>query len=331
MLLALALLIQTATAPLESQPAEQFPAQSAEQSADQRVGIAAAYPGDAGIENHPAVIKTEMFSRAGIDTLDQRWDSVRHPQLHSFSEDRPPGSGAEGSLLITHVGGETDGSHLYSRLLPGHDQVYARFYVKFDEDCAPIHHFGNQLGGYNPPTPWPQGGAGTLPTGLDRFKTAVEPYGSDWSWDFYSYWSGMRQHGDGRYWGTPFLTDGSRPPVAKNRWICVELMMKVNDPVEESNGEQAFWIDGELFSRDGQVVSRAGPGFPKGAWTGGWWRPDASADTAFEGFQFRKVEDLAINFVNAYVYITRAPEGHISRIWFANIVVATEYIGPIAE
>ena len=80
---------------------------------------------------------------------------------------------------------------------------------------------------------------------------------------------------------------------------------------------------------DGQVVSHVGPGFPKGRWTGGWWAPDAATDKTFEGYQWRTHEDLTVNNLWTYVYITRAPEGKVSKVWFDNIVVATDYVGPI--
>ena len=293
-----------------------------------RKGLAAHYPGDRGIENDPAVLFTEFFEHEDLDALDARWDEVKNREGLSYSEDVPPGSTGR-SLVMTHVGGEGTGSHLYRRLLPGHQTVFARFYVKFDGDCAPIHHFGTHLGGFDPPTPWPQGGAGIRPDGSKRFTSGVEPYGGDWRWDFYTYWQGMHVHGDGNYWGTPFLAHGARPSVIRDQWISVEMMLHMNDPVEAANGEQAFWIDGELFSRGGQVVSHAGEGFPRGRWTGGWWSPDAGAKGAFEGFRWRSVKRLAVNYLWTYLYITKAEKGHVSRVYFDHIVVARKYIGPL--
>ena len=294
-----------------------------------RRGIAARYPGDHGIERDRAVIFVEDFDAGSLAAIAKRWDSVKDRQIMSRSKDVPADSADRASLLLTHVGGQGTGGHLYRRLPPGHKHVFARFYVKFDPDCAPVHHFGTHLGGYNPPTPWPQGHAGERPAGHDRFTSGVEPFGKDWHWDFYTYWQGMHVHGDGRYWGTPFLTGGSKPAVERGQWICVEMMIKVNDPVTAANGEQAFWIDGRLWRRDGQVVSHFGPGFPKGRWTGGWWRPDADADTTFEGFQWRSDKDLAVNYLWTYLYITKAAPGHESKVWFDHIVVATEYVGPL--
>ena len=292
-------------------------------------GIAARYPGDTGIEGDSRVIFVEKFHQRSLEVVFKRWDSTKGRKIMSLSSDVPDGSADRQSLLMTHTGGEGTGGHLYRRLLPGHEQVFARFYVKFDPDCAPIHHFGTHLGGHNPPTPWPQGGAGTRPRGDRRFTTGVEPFGKRWVWDFYTYWQGMHVHGDGRYWGTPFLSGVDKPKVERGKWICVEMMVKANEPLLASNGEQAFWIDGKLWRGDGQVVSHIGKGFPKGRWTGGWWRPDAEHDSSFQGFRWRSVEELAVNYVWAYLYITKAPPGHVSRVWFDNIVIAKQYIGPI--
>ncbi len=293
-------------------------------------GIASNYPGDTGIEEDPHVIFVEKFEENSLNTMKNRWESVKNLDIMSFSEDIPTESKGNHSLLMTHIGGQGTGGHLYRRLMPGYEQVFARFYVKFAPDCAQIHHFGTHLGGFNPSTPWPQGGAGTQPEGDKRFTTGVEPYGTNWNWDFYTYWQGMHIHGDGNYWGTPFLSGVPKPKVQKGQWICVEMMVKMNDPVTASNGEQAFWIDGKLWRVGDQVVSHIGEGFPKGNWRGGWWNPDSDSNKTFDGYQWRTVEELAVNYLWTYLYITRAPQGHVSKVWFDHIVVAKNYIGPLS-
>src|SRR5262245_38257739 len=50
--------------------------------------------------------------------------------------------------------------------------------------------------------------------------------------------------------------------------------------------------------------------------------------TPFEGFRWREARQLNLNFVWVLLYITRAPIGHASKVWFDNIVVARQYIGP---
>jgi hypothetical protein len=289
-------------------------------------GLARKYPGDAGIESDAAVIFTESFEEGGLEAIWQRWDSVQNKEIMSLSPEVPPGSAGAHSLLMSHVGGQSTGGHLYRRLLPGYDKLHVRFYVKFDPDCGPIHHFVH-LGGYNPPTAWPQGGAGIRPAGNERFTTGVEPYGDQWRWDFYSYWMGMRSSPDGASWGHDFINDPALR-VERGRWVCVELMMKMNEPVTASDGAQALWIDGRPWEKDGQVISSLGAGFPRGKWVWDSFHPDPTGEP-FEGFQWRNTEDLKLNFLWLLLYITKAPPGHISRVWFDDIVVAREYIGPL--
>lgn len=41
--------------------------------------------------------------------------------------------------------------------------------------------------------------------------------------------------------------------------------------------------------------------------------------------------ELNVNFVWAYLCMTDVPAGHVSKVWFDHIVVATDYIGPIRK
>lgn len=295
-------------------------------AADRPQGLARKYAGDAGIGEDPNVVFAENFEAGSLDAVTARWESVQNAPILALSDDVPEASGGQRSLRISHVGGESTGGHLYRRLLPGYEQLFVRFYVKFDPDCAPIHHFVH-LGGYHPTTPWPQGGAGTRPSGDERFSTGIEPFGTHWRWDFYSYWTEMRSAPDGRFWGNDFVNDPALA-VERNRWICVELMMKMNHPATESNGEQALWIDGKPWHTDGQLVSHLGEGFPRGKWVWDSFLPDPNG-APFEGFRWRRTENLNLNYLWLLCYITKAPTGHVSRVWFDDLVVAREYIGPI--
>ena len=223
-----------------------------------QAGVAAEYPGDQGIERDSRVVFAENFEEPSLDVLKHHWQYVQNAEIMAFSADVPTGSSGKRSLLLTHVGGKGNGGHLYRNLKPGHEKLYARFYVKFDPDCAPIHHFGTNIGGYNPPTPWPQGGAGLRPGGEKAFTVGIEPFGKSWVWDYYTYWCEMRgSPPKGQTWGNSFIRD-PRLKVERGRWTCVELMVTMNDP-EDTNGEMALWIDGK-------PVSHLGKGFPKGKW-----------------------------------------------------------------
>jgi hypothetical protein len=305
-------------------------------------GIAGKYPGDVGIENDSAAVFVENFESPSIEKVFERWESAGSPEIMTLSEAVSPASGGERSLLLTHVGGTSSGGHLYRRLLPGYDRLHVRFYVQFDADCAPVHHFFH-VGGYHPPTAWPQGGAGQRPRGDERFSTGIEPQGDAWVWDYYSYWMEMRGSPPrGQTWGNSFVRDDELK-VKRGEWTCVELMMHMND-VGQSNGQMALWIDGEL-------VSHLGQGFPSGLWVFDKFTPGAGGEGVrwndqrgeresftvprdgepFPGFRWRSDERLNINVLWVLLYITRAPEGHLSKVWFDDIVVATDYIGPISN
>jgi len=302
-------------------------------------GIASRYPADAGIARDPAVVFAEDFEVPAVQALRRRWNQVNR-KITSLSDDVPAASAGAKSMLFTHVGGASNGGHLYKGFKSGFDQLFLRFYVKFAPDCGQIHHFVH-LGGYHPPTPWPQGGAGTRPKGHERFSTGIEPFGRAWKWDFYTYWMEMRGSPPrGQTWGNSFLGDG-KPEVRRGQWICAELMMKLND-VGQSNGEQAMWIDGKL-------VGHLGKGFPKGKWVfdkflpgqggGGirWndrkrgregFRVRAGGEP-FEGFRWRNQPKLKLNFLWLLVYITKSPKDQVSKIWFDDIVLARKYVGPL--
>ena len=306
-------------------------------------GLAAKYPGDAGIERDPAVVFAENFDEPALDALWKRWETVTDKPGMSFSTDVPAGSAGKQSLIMERTRGS--GVHLYRRVKNanggvGYDRVVARYYVEFDPQCGEIHHFGTTLGGNNPATPWPSVKAGFPTDGAKSFWVGIEPFGKSWTWDYYTYWCEMRGSPPrGQTWGNSFIRDRSLK-IEKGKWICVEQMIQMND-VGKSNGEQALWIDGKL-------VSHLGEGFPRGLWAYDKFTPGKGGDgirwsrekngperfkvpeggAPFEGFRWRTVPELNVNCVWLYLYTEKAA-GHRIKVWFDNVVVATNYIGPI--
>ena len=102
-----------------------------------------------------------------------------------------------------------DGGNLYRQLKNdkggfGYVQLFFRFYMKFNKEHAPIHHYGAGFWGYNPPSKWPMGGAGIRPKGDQSWVTQVEP-GNFKTWNFYSYWQEMGgSPPKGQPWGNAF-------------------------------------------------------------------------------------------------------------------------------
>jgi hypothetical protein len=309
------------------------------------VGIAAQHPGDIGIEQDRRVVFVESFEEDSLETVWKRWETVSDREGMRFSEDVPSGSAGKRSLIMERQ--EGPGPQLYRRLKNkvggwGYDRIFARYYVKFDPECGEIHHFGTCLGGNNPPTPWPSVKAGHPTDGAKSFWSGIEPFGSRWVWDYYTYWCEMRGSPPrGQTWGNSFIRDPMFR-VEKGRWICIEQMIQLNEP-GDTNGEQALWIDGRL-------VSRLGKGFPKGLWTYDKFTPGKGGQgirwniekdgperfevpeggAPFEGFRWRTVPELKVNYVWLYIY-TAKPAGHRIKVWFDNVVVAREYIGPIRK
>lgn len=322
--------------------------------AEGHAGIAARYPGDVGIENDPDVVFVESFEGT-VDEICRRWESVGGKPILSKSDEAVPGSGGEQSLLLTRVAGGTegymDGGNFYRRIRNerggfGYDQLFFRFYMKFNREHAPIHHYGSGLVGFHPPTSWPQGRAGLRPVGDERWTTQVEP-GDLSSWYFYTYWQGMGGSPPrGQTWGNTFEIGVPPRTVAKDQWLCLEVMVKMND-VGDTNGEQAYWLDGKLSrNADGQVTSYLGKGFPSaGTWTYDKFKPYASergiawsdqqsrgvpveGGRPFPGFAWRNTPELNVNAIWLYRYMSQ-PEQGTSKVWWDHLVVAKKYIGPL--
>ncbi|MHC5009440.1 MAG: hypothetical protein ACYTG6_00640 [Planctomycetota bacterium] len=298
-------------------------------------GIAAAYPGDDGLEGAEGVRFVESFESGTIADLGARWSERKNPggTVLRFVEDAPEGAAGHRALEVTATVGENTGGHLY-RTYDGLDTVFLRFHVKFLDE-AYIHHFVT-FGGYRPATRWPQGHAGERPDGDERFTVAIEPHGRGGrvpppgAWTFYNYWQEMKISADGRHWG-----NGLRPPteqrVPLRRWQCVEVMVKLNSAPEVPDGELALWLDGDL-------VAHFRRGARRGPWSGMGFELLEEGGEPFEGFRWRKDVRLQANFLTLSLYVTeramrrnrvRDPDGRQVRVLFDDVVLADRYVGPI--
>ena len=114
------------------------------------------------------------------------------------------------------------------------------------------------IGGYNPATTYPHPRAGFCELGDKRISIAYEPVVVP-AMDTYLYWGDMKSYNDGVNCYGNDMVNGS--PTAQNltwdKWICVELMVKMNSPITASNGELRIW-------QDGVEVGYWKPGFPNG-------------------------------------------------------------------
>jgi len=261
-------------------------------------GLASLYPGDEDIELDPRVLFVEDFETGTVAQIGARWGNISKKENLELSGDVPAGSPGGKSLHISKNG------HLFTHTR-GVDTLYARFYVKFHPKTGYIHHFVHLVADIDP-KPWPKGGAGTTPAGSAKFSTGIEPTGR-WGrfpppgvWNFYTYWHEMKTK-----WGSVY--NGKQEPIQPGRWYCVEAMLKANSHPAKADGEQAFWVDGELYGR-------------------------------FRGFRWRTTDKLKINSFWLLYYNTDQPARHnkdpkpasrVMEVWFDDIVIATEHVGPV--
>ena len=279
------------------------------------------YPHDNGIERDPNVLYVEKFEDS-LSAIQSRYTDVLNPEGMSLDTDVPPGSTGKYSLKITNTGGQNTGGHLFRNFDPGFDStVYLRYYVKYPAiSKGYIHHESVWIGGYEPSTPWPNPRAGTC--GLDgRLSIAYEPINSDSILGTYLYWSNMHSWNGGSSCYGNDVNHADPQSFQWDKWICIEIKIKMNNPVTASNGELQIW-------QDGREIGHWGPGVPKGHWAGDTWLENSS-ESPFEGFRWRKDGGLNINNIWIEFYDDASPEGVSHYIKYDHLVVAKRYIGPL--
>jgi hypothetical protein len=298
------------------------------------------YPGDIDIENHPDVILVDRYNDETVAGVTSRYTQVRNAVSMSMVNDVPAASPSTRSLRMS-VSGPTTTCDLYRQLPQRGTDLYFRWYMKYETGY--YDHGGMWLGGYNPLRTTSFAGAGQRPTGTDRYIISWEA-GQDLvttttgSMNSYNYWMDMKPtstsnpDGSSGWFGNYFRRNYINSPqfafrgiieatvITAGTWDCWELRVKLNDPVESSNGSLTIW-------RNGIPEYDVGPG------TRGGWVIDkftkALIGRPYEGFRFRSTTDLDINYIWPQVYQTRNSVGQTSAVLWSHLVVARSYIGPI--
>ena len=143
-------------------------------------------------------------------------------------------------------------------------------------------------------------------------------------WGVACFWPEMKISAGGNYWGNN-LSPARPAPVALDRWQCVEVMLKSNSAPDRRDGELALWLDGKL-------QMRVGPGALRGPWTGEGFALSEQGGEPFEGFRWRTSNELKINFLWLLYNVTNPnPASPVSHVWYDDIVVSTQYVGPISR
>lgn len=285
-------------------------------------GIAYDYPNDKGIENDPNVLFVEKFDD-GLENILGRYSNIYNDSGMSLDTDVPAGSMGPNSLIMTNTGGKNSGGHLFKNFSEGFDStVYVRYYVKYPSvSNGFIHHQGIWFGGYNPSTDYPNPRAGICGLGNSRISIAYEPVNG--LMGSYLYWGEMQSDPSGnKCWGNDVVNGSpAAHKIAWDRWMCVEIMIKLNNPASADNGELRLW-------QNGVEVGYWKPGFPKGTMTYGRFTVNPNGPS-FKGFRWRTDTGLKINYIWIEYYDDTSPAGSSHYIKFDHLIMAKKYIGPI--
>lgn len=297
--------------------------------------LSAAYPGDDGLGNDPAVVWFEDFEEGSTSAIADRYDQVRDEGRWELVSDTPNGSG---EALAMTAGQGQNAVDLYKQL-PGSDEWYVRWYAKYEAD-VPWHHSGMWFGGYNPAMAYPSPMAGNRPDGDDRFSIAIEPVyetpGGDPRFDFYNYWMGMHSWmeapitDDGTAYYGNGLVHRNDLTVDEETWVCLEVHVHLNtDPSSNEGAVLEVWKDDELMERFTQNG-------PMGYWVRDKFCPDSADGSECTDYrepsdqvldlQLRTTTDLELNAFWPQNYITDDARGTLT---FDQMVVATERVGCI--
>jgi hypothetical protein len=282
-------------------------------------GIAARYPGDVGIEEHPDVILADGFEDYAVpDDLYARWDAVYQVDQIAFATGDDDVFTGTQSLQFTVPQQESELSNAVDAILAEErDTLYLRYLAKFQPpyDVVGSSHNGAMISAHyfidGQATPGvPADGTNKFLVNLEHWRGEVET-ASPGLLNLYVYHPEQRSQ-----WGDHFFPSGvvlpnssvpgdfgpefvARPevPGTLGEWTCFEYMVHANTPGQR-DGRVTVWVDGALV-----------------------------AD--FPNLRFRDVESLRLDRFGLSFHIGSNTAGE-SRRWYDNVVAATSYIGPVA-
>jgi hypothetical protein len=292
------------------------------------------YPGDVGIDGDPALVFHEDFEEGSVAAVTARYSNFKNAGGMTLVGDRPTKSSGQNAIRFV-AGGNQTATDLYRTFDQGYDELYYRWYAKYDRGI-PWHHTGVWVGGYDPPTSFPSPQAGLKPNGDDRISVSIEPVfgigGMSPRFDFYNYWMQMHSWmaqpmGNTAYYGNALVHQNGFT-LDEEQWVCIEIHLKLNS--DPSGGLGAML---EVWKNDALVQS-FGETSPKGYWIRDKFCPQgadgtectdypAPADTLLD-LQFRSSTALKLNYFWPQNYITDPSTGGVQ---YDDMIVATSRIG----
>lgn len=278
-------------------------------------GIAARYPNDVGIAADAKVVFSDDFEtyRTAND-LTGRWSEIFHRGNFRIANEESSYFAGSQAVEITIPAGSTEvANELRKVLSPTLDTVFIRAYAKFGEnnDVVGSSHNGLHVSASYCCAGVPADGANKFTVSMDahRLTQAVPNPGRMTVYIYHpeqrSQW-GDYWHPDGRIipfdsvlgdFGPDFIARPDFVP-ALGRWYSYELMVKANTPGLR-DGRIAIWIDGKLIA-DWQNV------------------------------RLRDRSTLKMDLVSIDMHANASRSAPLKK-YYDNVVVATSYIGPMAN
>ncbi len=272
------------------------------------VGLAADYPGDLGIEADPDVL---LFSDFESSDWGQAWTTgttghVENMEILSSDPSRlfEPLNGS--ALRIRVAASDHYGASFAFKFADelGEEptEIYFRYYLRFADDWDPTDT--GKLPGISG-TYGVAGWGGRPSDGTNgwsargTFRPQVpsgNPYEGDILVGNYVYHADM----EGQYGDVVLWTMDCRGVLERNRWYSVEQYLKMNTP-GQSDGVIRAWIDGRLAYE--------------------------ATDWKFRTVDSLKIEQVWMDFYHGGAGV---PD-HDIHLYIDNVVIATRYIGPMAE
>ncbi len=300
-------------------------------------GLSTMYPGDTGIGGDPAVVWYEDFEEGSVAAVTARYDQADGTARMMLTADQPAASAGHASMSLT-AGNGVAAVDLYKQL-PDHDELYVRWYAKY-QALVPWHHSGMWFGGYDPAMPYPSPMAGYQPAGDDRFSIAVEPVynvgAMTTRFDTYNYWMTMHSwmpppiNNDGTAYYGNALVHANSFTLDEGGWVCLEVHVKLGAPATGGAGTVL-----EIWKNDTSVI-RFDDTSPLGYWIRDKFctpAADGSECTDYPApfdtrldLELRSTSQLALNAFWPQNYITDTAEGTLA---FDQMVVATQRVGCI--
>lgn len=288
----------------------------------EHAGLAARYPGDKRLATDPAVVFADDVESSTTGMLP---DGLAAKQQTTWNN---PWDRAWGGSRITddpehvHAGHRalefsTNGPGsvaVMKYISPGFDQLFVRYYLKYDDAFPGAHHVGGWIQARAPGVP--DVNPGVKPDGTNQFDVLLDHWTFDPGVPPPGHLVAYVYHMDQQHkWGEQFYPSGKTQPGVnaargifgpsfvprkdfvplRGRWHCYEFMVQANTPGQR-DGRVAFWIDGRL-----------------------------AAD--FPNLRFRSADALKLNRVAVSMYESR--NNGLHRVWIDDVVVATAYIGPM--